>query len=66
MIQSIPLKKLAASPNNVRKSSDPAADAQPPGRQAVTQVHVPVMMTGQSGTMITRSRYLPSADASGQ
>lgn len=28
MIQSIPLKKLAASPNNVRKSSDPAADAQ--------------------------------------
>ena len=28
MIQSIPLKKLTASPNNVRKSSDPAADAQ--------------------------------------
>lgn len=28
MIQSIPLKKLAASPNNVRKSSDPAADVQ--------------------------------------
>jgi ParB family chromosome partitioning protein len=28
MIQSIQLKKLAASPNNARKSSDPAADAQ--------------------------------------
>lgn len=47
-----------------RKDTAPAA--QPPGRQAVTQVHVPVMVTGQPGTMNARSRYPPSADASGQ